>query len=69
MLRLRPTRPDLCQHDSGLLRLYNLFRDLVSFFSGVYGLREEPVNRTRCCRSGVVGLRRRLGGTVSLLAS
>lgn len=30
MLWLWPTRPDLCQHDSGFLRLHHLLRDPVS---------------------------------------
>lgn len=60
MLRLRPARPDLCQHDSGLLRLYHLLWNLVSsllaasaVFTANSGRRTCPRHR---CRSRVLVL-------------
>lgn len=73
MLRLRPARPDLCQHDSGLLRLHHLLWDLVSlplvetFMFVVDGVHQARSSHR--CGSWVCAVHRWLGGTVSSLAS
>ena len=75
MLRLRPARPDLCQHDSGLLRLYHLLWHLVSLLLGksvmfVCHSHRRAGTRHRCQSCAyAVPVRHWLSGSVSSLAS